>query len=57
MQIKDRGKAEFVLTCNFVLVKPGLHIVAAIAKHACDHILKMGLKALNISIANISYEI
>ena len=27
-------------------VKPGLHIVATIAEHACDHVLKRVLKLL-----------
>ena len=29
---------------NLILVKPGLHIVVAIAKHACDRVLKRVLK-------------
>ena len=46
MQIKIRGggggggNAGFIFICNFVSVKPGLHIVIAIAQHAFSHVLK-----------------
>ena len=33
------------------------HIVVTIAQYTCDHVLERGFKAVNISIANISFEI
>ena len=39
---KQRGSTGFVFMCNFVLVKPGLHIVVTNIKHACNPVLKAG---------------
>ena len=53
-----RGNAGLLFMCNFILFKPGLHVVVTIARHAYDRVLKRVLKlAVNISIRNISCKI
>ena len=44
--------------CNFILVKPGLHIVVTIAKHACDSVLKRvsKLSAYRLQVFLVKYE-
>ena len=43
---------------NFILVKPGLHIVITIAQHACDRVLKRVLKlsGFRLQIFLVNYE-
>ena len=43
---------------NFILVKPGLHIVVTIAQHACNRVLKRVLKlsAYRSQIFLVKYE-
>ena len=56
MQVKIEGRRAYFMR-NFISVKPILHMVVTIAQHACDHVPKRILKAVNISTANISCEI
>ena len=41
---KTRGGCRGCFICNFILVKPGLHIIVTIAQHACGRVLTMVLK-------------
>ena len=44
--------------CNFISVKPGLHIVVTIAQHACDRVLKRvsKLSTYRLQIFLVKYE-
>ena len=44
--IPDCGNTQEFLVCSLSRLKPGLHIVATIAEHACGHVLNRVLKLL-----------
>ena len=58
MQINIGGNAGLVFLCNFLLVKPGLHMVVTIPKHACHHVLKRILKlsTYRLQVFLVKYE-
>ena len=47
-----------VFMSNFILVKPGLHILATIAKHASDRVLRgfLKLSTYRLQIFLVKYE-
>ena len=47
-----------VFMCNFIVVKPGLHIVVTIAEHACDRVPKrlLMLSSYRLQIFLMKYE-
>ena len=51
---KNRGNAGLAFMRNFILVKPGLHIVITIAQYACSCVLTLGLYIVVMIVSTVA---